>query len=46
MRRQAALLTTTMTIALMVAGGVALAAEITCPNSIGNRCIGPRTQTP
>ena len=40
MRRQAALLTTTMAIALMVASGVALAAEITCHNSIGNRCIG------
>ena len=40
MRRQAALLTTTMAIALMVASGVALAAEITCPNSIGNQCIG------
>ena len=40
MRRRATILTTTITIALMVASGVALAAEIRCPNSIGNRCIG------
>jgi hypothetical protein len=30
----------TMAVALVVASGVALAADITCPNSVGNLCIG------
>ena len=39
MRERAALLITTMAVAMLVASGVALAADITCPN-IGNLCIG------
>jgi Ca2+-binding RTX toxin-like protein len=40
MRRRAIILATTMAVALVVASSVALATEITCPNSIGNLCIG------
>ena len=39
MRGRAVLLITTMTVALLVASGVALAADMACPN-IGNLCIG------
>ena len=39
MRERAVLLITTMAVAMLVASGVAMAADITCPN-IGNLCIG------
>jgi Ca2+-binding RTX toxin-like protein len=42
MRRRALLLMTMMAVALVVAGGMALAANITCPNSIGNLCVGTK----
>ena len=40
MRRRAVLLIVAMTVCLVAAAGVALAASITCPNSIGNLCVG------
>ncbi len=33
---------TTMAVTLVVAGGVALGANITCPNSIGTLCVGTK----
>jgi Ca2+-binding RTX toxin-like protein len=40
MRRRIVLLLTTVSTALVVGSGVALAATISCPNSSGNLCLG------
>jgi Ca2+-binding RTX toxin-like protein len=40
MRKRVILLIATMTAALVIASGVALAANISCPNRAGNLCVG------